>query len=45
MSKSKGRVICDLTISIDGYSACLNQTEKRPFGDDGGDGSGAKLHA
>lgn len=45
MSKSKGRVICDLTISIDGYSAGLNQTEKRPFGDDGGDGSGAKLHA
>ncbi|HEY4127563.1 MAG TPA: dihydrofolate reductase family protein [Gammaproteobacteria bacterium] len=40
-----GRTVCDLTVSADGYSAGLNQTEKRPFGDDGGDGSGAKLHA
>jgi hypothetical protein len=39
-----GRVICDITISADGYSAGLNQTE-RPFGDDGGDGSGGTLHA
>jgi len=40
-----GRVICDITISADGYSAGLNQTEERPFGDDGGDGSGDRLHA
>ena len=39
------RVICNLTISADGYSAGLNQTEERPFGDDGGDGWGDKLHA
>jgi hypothetical protein len=32
-----GSVICDLTISADEYSAGLNQTEERPFGDDGGD--------
>jgi dihydrofolate reductase len=45
MTKRKGRVICDITISADGYSAGLNQTEERPFGDDGSDGSGDKLHA
>jgi dihydrofolate reductase len=45
MSKSSGRVVCDLTISADGYSAGLNQTEERPFGDDGGDGWADKLHA
>jgi len=39
------KVVCDITISADGYSAGLNQTEERPFGDDGGDGSGAQLHA
>jgi dihydrofolate reductase len=38
-------VICDITISVDGYSAGLHQTEERPFGEDGGDGSGAALHA
>src|SRR5206468_5861349 len=38
-------VTCDLSISIDGYSAGLNQTKQRPFGDDGGDGWGDKLHA
>jgi dihydrofolate reductase len=38
-------VTCDLTISADGYSAGLNQTESRPFGDDGGDGWGRRLHA
>ena len=38
-------VTCELSISVDGYSAGLNQTEERPFGDDGGDGSGGKLHA
>jgi dihydrofolate reductase len=40
-----GRVSCDLAISLDGYSAGLNQTEQRPFGDDGGDGRGGRLHA
>ncbi len=45
MTTRMGRVICDITISADGYSAGLNQTEERPFGDDGGDGWGDKLHA
>ena len=45
MTQRMGRVISDITISADGYSAGLNQTEERPFGDDGGDGSGGKLHA
>ncbi len=45
MTTPMGSVICDITISVDGYSAGLNQTEQRPFGDDGADGSGAKLHA
>ena len=45
MTTRTGRVTCDITISADGYSAGLNQTEERPFGDDGGDGSGGKLHA
>lgn len=40
-----GQVSCDLTISLDGFSAGHHQTEDRPFGDDGGDGSGAALHA
>lgn len=44
MTQRMGRVICDITISADGYSAGLNQTEDRPFGDDG-DGWGDKLHA
>ncbi|RGC68570.1 hypothetical protein C5N14_12790 [Micromonospora sp. MW-13] len=39
-----GRVICDLTIWVDGYAAGLNQSEERPFGDDGG-GWGDRLHA
>ncbi|MEO3748991.1 dihydrofolate reductase family protein [Plantactinospora sp. B5E13] len=39
-----GKVICDITISVDGYSAGHNQSEERPFGDDGGDGSGSMLH-
>ncbi|MFF7772423.1 dihydrofolate reductase family protein [Streptomyces massasporeus] len=45
MTTPTGRVICDITISADGYSAGLGQTEERPFGEDGGDGSGAGLHA
>lgn len=39
------RVISDLSISVDGYSAGLDQTEERPFGADGGDGWGDRLHA
>ncbi|MFE0821278.1 dihydrofolate reductase family protein [Streptomyces sp. NPDC058794] len=45
MTGRPGRVTSDITISVDGFSAGLNQTEDRPFGDDGGDGSGAGLHA
>jgi len=45
MTKRMGRVICEFSISADGYSAGLNQTEERPFGDDGGNGWGDKLHA
>jgi dihydrofolate reductase len=39
------KVTCDLTITLDGYAAGHNQSEDRPFGDDGGDGWGDKLHA
>ena len=39
------KVTCDQSISVDGYSAGLNQTEERPFGDDAGDGWGDRLHA
>ncbi|WP_220090565.1 dihydrofolate reductase family protein [Micromonospora noduli] len=45
MTTRNGKVIADQTISADGYSAGLNQTEERPFGDDGGDGWGRGLHA
>src|SRR5262245_2975362 len=45
MTKPMGSVICGITISADGYSAGLNQSAERPFGDDGGDGWGDKLHA
>lgn len=40
-----GTVTCDITMSLDGYTAGLHQTEERPFGDDGGDGWGNTLHA
>jgi dihydrofolate reductase len=40
-----GKVIVNQTISADGYSAGLNQSEERPFGEDGGDGWGDRLHA
>ena len=40
-----GKVNCGISISVDGYSAGHDQTEERPFGDDGGDGWGNKLHA
>jgi len=39
------KVTCDLTITLDGYAAGHNQSEQRPFGDDGGDGWGDRLHA
>ncbi|GAB7106879.1 dihydrofolate reductase family protein [Streptomyces phaeofaciens JCM 4814] len=45
MTVPTGRVTCDITISVDGCSAGLNQSEERPFGDDGGDGTGGRLHA
>jgi dihydrofolate reductase len=45
MTEPAGGVICDITISADGYAAGRDQTEERPFGDDGGDGSGAGLHS
>ncbi len=45
MTARRGTVFCDLTISLDGYSAGLNQAEDRPFGDDGADGGGETLHA
>jgi dihydrofolate reductase len=45
MTERTGKVICDITITADGYAAGLNQTEQRPFGDDGGDGWGDRLHA
>lgn len=37
-------VIVNQTITADGYAAGVNQTEERPFGDDGGDGWGNRLH-
>ncbi|OLF15449.1 dihydrofolate reductase family protein [Actinophytocola xanthii] len=45
MTTRTGTVTCDLSISLDGYSAGLDQTEQRPFGDDGSDGWGGRLHA
>ncbi|WP_086824332.1 dihydrofolate reductase family protein [Allokutzneria sp. NRRL B-24872] len=45
MTTRTGKVTCDLSVSLDGFSAGLNQTEQRPFGEDGGDGWGDKLHA
>ncbi|MFF2214095.1 dihydrofolate reductase family protein [Streptomyces antibioticus] len=45
MTTPTGKVICDITISLDGCSAGPDQTEERPFGNDGGDGSGGRFHA
>ncbi|TCK21957.1 dihydrofolate reductase family protein [Pseudonocardia endophytica] len=45
MTRRTSRVICNITISVDGYVAGPDQTEGRPFGDDGGDGFGDRLHA
>lgn len=40
-----GKVVCGISISLDGYSAGLGQTEERPFGDDGSGGTGERMHA
>ncbi len=45
MTEPTGRVVADITITADGYVAGPNQSEERPFGQDGGDGWGDKLHA
>ncbi|MDX2918731.1 MULTISPECIES: dihydrofolate reductase family protein [Streptomyces] len=45
MTGHSARVTCDLSISVDGYSAGLDQSEQRPFGEDGGDGWGDRLHS
>ena len=45
MTTGEGRVLSGITMSADGFTAGLNQTEERPFGDDGGNGWGDKLHA
>ncbi|MEQ7128111.1 dihydrofolate reductase family protein [Actinopolymorpha sp. B11F2] len=45
MTTRMGKVIAEITISADGYVAGPNQSEERPFGEDGGDGWGDKLHA
>lgn len=45
MTTRTGKVIVNQTITADGYSAGRNQTEERPFGEDGGDGWGDQLHA
>ena len=45
MTNPMGKVVCGITMSVDGYTAGHNQSEERPFGDDGGDGWGDKLHA
>nr|WP_221378986.1 dihydrofolate reductase family protein [Actinoplanes polyasparticus] len=45
MTTRTNKVTCDLTVSLDGYAAGHNQSEERPFGDDGGDGWGSELHA
>ena len=39
------KVIVHHTITADGYAAGTNQSEERPFGDDGGEGWGNRLHA
>jgi dihydrofolate reductase len=45
MTEGMGRVVGNITMTADGYTAGHNQSEDRPFGDDGGDGWGDKLHA
>jgi dihydrofolate reductase len=38
-------VVVNQTITADGYAAGIDQTEDHPFGKDGGDGWGNRLHA
>jgi dihydrofolate reductase len=45
MTTGKGKVYAAMTISADGFGAGVNQTEERPFGEDGGNGWADKLHA
>ena len=45
MGTRSGQVVANITISADGYVAGPNQSEQRPFGEDGGDGWGDRLHA
>lgn len=40
-----GKITCHQTVSADGYGAGPNQSEERPFGEDGGDGWGNQLHS
>jgi dihydrofolate reductase len=40
-----GTVIVNQTMTADGYTAGPNQSEERPFGEDGGDGWGGRLHS
>ncbi|MEU0442671.1 MULTISPECIES: dihydrofolate reductase family protein [unclassified Streptomyces] len=44
MTTPVGRVACDLTVTVDGYAAGTGQSEERPFGEDGADGWGGRLH-
>lgn len=45
MNGAAGKVVVNQTITADGYSAGSDQSEQRPFGEDGGDGWGDRLHA
>jgi dihydrofolate reductase len=45
VSEQQGKLVANITVTADGYVAGPNQTEERPFGDDGGDGLGDRLHA
>lgn len=39
-----GAVVVNQTVTLDGYAAGVGQSEDRPFGADGGDGWGSRLH-
>lgn len=45
MPAGSGKVVVNQTVTADGYSAGANQSEDRPFGEDGGDGWGDRMHA
>lgn len=40
-----GKVFCDISVSVDGDIAGVDQTEGRPFGGGCGDGWGSELRA